>query len=231
MAIDESWIINETTGCSAVEDQAARLGPREKRAEKIVEVDLPTGFGHFRAHAYRDVFVEGALHGEARVHIALTKGDLRAERDVLVRVHSECLTGDIFGSLRCDCGPQLHAALSMIEKEGTGVLLYLRQEGRGIGIADKLKAYKLQEEGMDTVEANIALGYGPDLRDYGTGAQILKDLGLKRIRILTNNPQKIVGLEDYGIEIVERIPILIDPNEFNERYMRTKEIRMGHLLR
>jgi 3,4-dihydroxy 2-butanone 4-phosphate synthase/GTP cyclohydrolase II len=209
-----------------VKDLIAWRSTREKLVEKIVEVNLPTEFGQFQAHAYRGTYEEG----DSRTHIALVKGDIASVSDVLVRVHSECLTGDVFGSLRCDCGPQLHAALAMIEREGAGVLLYMRQEGRGIGIVNKLKAYKLQEEGMDTVDANIALGYAPDLRDYGTGAQILKDLGLKKIRLLTNNPQKIIGLDGYGIQIVERIPLVIEPNEFNKGYMRAKESRMGHLL-
>jgi 3,4-dihydroxy 2-butanone 4-phosphate synthase/GTP cyclohydrolase II len=198
-----------------VKDLIAWRSAREKLVEKIVEVNLPTEFGQFQAHAYRNTLEEE----DCRTHIALVRGDISSVSDVLVRVHSECLTGDVFGSLRCDCGPQLHAALAMIEKEGVGVLLYMRQEGRGIGIANKLKAYKLQEEGMDTVDANIALGYAPDLRDYGIGAQILMDLGLKKIRLLTNNPQKIIGLEGYGIQIVNRVPLVIEPNEFNKGYM------------
>ncbi|MCL2009559.1 MAG: bifunctional 3,4-dihydroxy-2-butanone-4-phosphate synthase/GTP cyclohydrolase II [Synergistaceae bacterium] len=208
-----------------VKDLIAWRGIREKLVEMIVDVNLPTDFGHFRAYAYRS-----KLDDDGRTHIALVKGDLASAGDVLVRVHSECLTGDVFGSMRCDCGSQLHAAMSMIESEGAGVLLYMRQEGRGIGIADKLRAYKLQEEGMDTVDANLALGYAPDLRDYGTGAQILSDLGLKKIRLLTNNPQKIIGLEGHGIEITGRVPLVIEPNEFNKGYMDTKESRMGHLM-
>jgi 3,4-dihydroxy 2-butanone 4-phosphate synthase/GTP cyclohydrolase II len=213
-----------------VKDLIAWRSVREKLVEKIVEVSLPTEFGQFRAYAYRNTLEEN----DCRTHIALIKGDIANASDskagVLVRVHSECLTGDVFGSLRCDCGPQLHAALKMIEDEGAGVLLYMRQEGRGIGIANKLKAYKLQEEGMDTVDANIALGYAPDLRDYGIGAQILMDLGLKKIRLMTNNPQKVIGLEGYGIQILDRIPLLIEPNEFNRGYMNAKESKMGHLL-
>ncbi len=209
-----------------VKDLIAWRGAREKLIEKIVEVNMPTEFGQFRAHAYRSELEDDDCH----THIALVKGDVSSVDSVLVRVHSECLTGDVFGSLRCDCGQQLHAAMAMIEKEGVGVLLYMRQEGRGIGIANKLKAYKLQEEGMDTVDANIALGYAPDLRDYGTGAQILIDLGLRRVRLLTNNPQKIVGLEGYDLQIVDRVPLLVEPNEFNQGYMQTKENRMGHLL-
>jgi 3,4-dihydroxy 2-butanone 4-phosphate synthase/GTP cyclohydrolase II len=164
------------------------------------------------------------------VHIALVKGEVNGRNGVLVRVHSECLTGDVFGSLRCDCGPQLSAAMEMVEKEGCGVVLYMRQEGRGIGIAEKLKAYQLQEKGMDTVEANAALGFAPDLRDYGIGAQILLDLGVENIRLLTNNPRKVVGLQGYGIEIAERIPLVIPPNKFNERYLGTKEQKLGHML-
>ncbi|MDR2178719.1 MAG: bifunctional 3,4-dihydroxy-2-butanone-4-phosphate synthase/GTP cyclohydrolase II [Synergistaceae bacterium] len=211
-----------------VKDLIAWRSMREKLVEKIVEINLPTEFGQFRAYAYHNTLEES----DCRTHIALVKGDVAADSDagVLVRVHSECLTGDVFGSLRCDCGPQLHAALKMIEGEGVGVLLYMRQEGRGIGIVNKLKAYKLQEEGMDTVDANLALGYAPDLRDYGIGAQILTDLGLKKIRLLTNNPQKIIGLEGHGIQIVERIPLVTELNKFNEGYMNTKESKMGHLL-
>ena len=199
---------------------------REKLVERRVEVNLPTEYGAFRAHAYRSKLQDDDAH----THVALTMGDVASGEPVLVRVHSECFTGDLLGSLRCDCGPQLHAALSMIEREGRGVLLYMRQEGRGIGLLNKLKAYELQDAGMDTVEANVALGFPPDLREYGTGAQILMDLGLKRIRLMTNNPKKVVGLEGYGLEIVDRVPIVIEPNPYNERYMKTKEHRMGHLL-
>ncbi|MDR3265260.1 MAG: GTP cyclohydrolase II, partial [Synergistaceae bacterium] len=199
---------------------------RERLIERVVEVSLPTEFGQFRACAYRSRLENDDSH----THIALVKGNISSVDEVLVRVHSECLTGDAFGSLRCDCGAQLHAALGMIEREGVGVLLYMRQEGRGIGILNKLRAYKLQEEGMDTVDANIALGYAPDLRNYGMGAQILMDLGLRKIRLLTNNPQKIIGLEGYGLHIVDRVPIVIEPNEFNRSYMSAKENRMGHLL-
>ena len=210
----------------AVKDLIAWRCAREKLVEKRVEVDLPTTFGVFRAHAYRSRLQDDDAH----THIALVKGDISGADPVLVRVHSECLTGDLFGSLRCDCGPQLHAALEMIEREGSGVLLYMRQEGRGIGLLNKLKAYKLQDEGMDTVDANAALGFAPDLRDYGTGAQILTDLGLRRIRLLTNNPKKVIGLAGYGLEIVDRVPLVIEPNEYNKGYMRTKELRMGHVL-
>ena len=210
----------------AVKDLIAWRCAREKLVEKRVEVNLPTDFGLFCVHAYRSKLQDDDAH----THVALVKGDVLGVDPVLVRVHSECFTGDIFGSLRCDCGPQLHAALSMIEKEGAGVLLYMRQEGRGIGLLNKLRAYRLQDEGMDTVDANVALGFPPDLRDYGTGAQILMDLGLRRIRLLTNNPKKVIGLGGYGLEIVDRVPLVIEPNEYNERYMRTKELRMGHVL-
>jgi 3,4-dihydroxy 2-butanone 4-phosphate synthase/GTP cyclohydrolase II len=214
-----------------VKDLIAWRSTREKLIEKLVEVSLPTEFGQFRVNAYRNTMEDAE---DCRTHIALVKGDIasvsHSDAGVLTRVHSECLTGDVFGSLRCDCGPQLHAAMEMIEREGAGVLLYMRQEGRGIGIVNKLKAYKLQEEGLDTVDANIALGYAPDLRDYGTGAQILMDLGLKKIRLMTNNPQKVIGLEGYGIQIVCRIPLVVEPNEFNRKYMITKESKMGHLL-
>ena len=210
----------------AVKDLIAWRCAREKLVEKRVEVNLPTEFGLFCVHAYRSKLQDDDAH----THVALVKGDVLGVDPVLVRVHSECFTGDIFGSLRCDCGPQLHAALSMIEKEGAGVLLYMRQEGRGIGLLNKLRAYRLQDEGMDTVDANVALGFPPDLRDYGTGAQILMDLGLRRMRLMTNNPKKVIGLGGYGLEIVDRVPLVIEPNEYNERYMRTKELRMGHVL-
>ena len=210
----------------AVKDLIAWRCAREKLVERRVEVNLPTDFGLFCVYAYRSKLQDDDAH----THVALVKGDILGTDPVLVRVHSECFTGDIFGSLRCDCGPQLHAALSMIEKEGAGVLLYMRQEGRGIGLLNKLRAYRLQDEGLDTVDANVALGFPPDLRDYGTGAQILMDLGLRRIRLLTNNPKKVIGLGGYGLEIVDRVPLVIEPNEYNERYMRTKELRMGHVL-
>ncbi|MBQ9565696.1 MAG: GTP cyclohydrolase II [Synergistaceae bacterium] len=197
-----------------------------KRVERKVEVDIPTEHGLFHVVAYRDA----AQDDDAHTHLALVMGDISGDEPVLVRVHSECFTGDVLGSLRCDCGPQLHTAMAMIANEGRGVVLYMRQEGRGIGLLNKLRAYKLQDDGMDTVDANVALGFPPDMREYGTGAEILRDLGLKRIRLMTNNPRKIVGLEDYGMEIVDRVPILIPPNAYNERYMSTKEHRMGHLL-
>jgi 3,4-dihydroxy 2-butanone 4-phosphate synthase/GTP cyclohydrolase II len=196
---------------------------QDKLVQREVEVKLPTAYGDFRAVAYRSLV-------DNKHHIALVKGDVDGADDVLVRVHSECLTGDVFHSLRCDCGEQLESALSMIEAEGSGVLLYLAQEGRGIGLLNKLHAYKLQEEGLDTVDANLKLGLPADLRDYGIGAQILVDLGLTSIRIMTNNPKKIVGLEGYGLEVSDQIPIEHVPNEHNLAYLRAKKERMGHLL-
>ncbi|MGI6552910.1 MAG: bifunctional 3,4-dihydroxy-2-butanone-4-phosphate synthase/GTP cyclohydrolase II [Bacillota bacterium] len=195
----------------------------ERLIKKIVETDLPTRYGDYRAVAYEDLL-------EGKTHLALVKGDIRAEEPVLVRVHSECLTGDVFGSRRCDCGEQLATAMKMIDKAGRGVVLYLRQEGRGIGLLNKLKAYRLQDEGKDTVEANEALGFPPDLRDYGLGAQILVDLGLKKICLLTNNPRKIAGIKGYGLEIVDRVPIEICPNERNKEYLATKKKKLGHWL-
>ena len=196
---------------------------RDKLIELIEEVDLPTAYGHFRLRMYRSR-VTGLEH------LALTKGDVSDGEAVLVRVHSECFTGDVLGSERCDCGPQLHQAMETIEREGRGAVLYMRQEGRGIGLANKLHAYRKQEEGMDTVEANVALGFAPDLRDYGEGAQILVDLGIRKVRLMTNNPCKIKGLDGYGIEIAERVPIIIPPNAHDRRYLETKREKMGHLF-
>ncbi|MEQ1857056.1 MAG: bifunctional 3,4-dihydroxy-2-butanone-4-phosphate synthase/GTP cyclohydrolase II [Longimicrobiales bacterium] len=191
--------------------------------ERITEASLPTSHGDFRVIGYQSIL-------DGREHVALVKGDLPGKANVLVRMHSECMTGDVFGSLRCDCGEQLAAAMQQIEEEGLGAIVYLRQEGRGIGLANKLKAYRLQDEGMDTVEANAELGFKPDLRDYGIGAQILLDLGLHSIRLLTNNPRKIVGLDGYDIEVTGREPLRVEPGEHNERYLDTKRAKMGHIL-
>lgn len=196
---------------------------REKLVAKEQEVSLPTQFGEFKLHLYRSL-VDGQHHA------ALVMGDVRGKENVLVRVHSECLTGDVFGSLRCDCGPQLQDALKRIAQEGEGVLVYMRQEGRGIGFANKIHAYALQEKGLDTVEANEKLGFKPDLREYGLGAQILVDLGLHSIRLLTNNPKKVVGLEGFNLQIVEQVPIRATPTPHNARYLETKKSKMGHAL-
>ncbi len=196
---------------------------REKLVESVEVVKMPTDYGDFDLHLYRSK-VDG------QNHIALVRGDIAGQKDVLVRVHSECLTGDVFGSRRCDCGPQLHQAMRQVAEAGRGVILYMRQEGRGIGLAPKILAYKLQEQGYDTVEANAKLGYGMDLREYGLGAQILVDLGLKTIRLLTNNPKKVVGLEGYGLKISQQVPIKIKSNPHNEKYLKTKREKLGHLL-
>ncbi|CAB4863786.1 MAG: bifunctional 3,4-dihydroxy-2-butanone-4-phosphate synthase/GTP cyclohydrolase II [Actinobacteria bacterium] len=206
-----------------IQDLIAYRRQNDRLVDRVVSTALPTGFGDFTCVGYRSQ-VDG------KHHVAMVKGDVAGKSDVLVRVHSECLTGDVFHSLRCDCGEQLESALTMIEQEGSGVLLYLSQEGRGIGLLNKLKAYKLQEEGFDTVEANLKLGLPADLRDYGIGAQILTDLGLSSIRILTNNPKKIIGLEGYGLSVSDQVPIISTPNPHNEAYLRAKEERMGHIL-
>ena len=209
---------------SALQGLAREHGePHETRVRCAVEIRLPTPFGEFRLRAYENDIDE-------LTHLALVMGEPEDNEDVLVRVHSACLTGDALHSLRCDCGTQLGAAMAQIAREGEGVLVYMQQEGRGIGLLNKMKAYNLQDEGLDTVEANQRLGFAPDLRDYGIGAQILKDLGLRRIRFMTNNITKVVGLQGFGLEIVERVPIEIEPNGHNERYLNTKREKLNHIF-
>jgi 3,4-dihydroxy 2-butanone 4-phosphate synthase/GTP cyclohydrolase II len=196
---------------------------REKLVERIETIKMPTDYGEFDLALYRSKI-------DGQHHLALIRGEVTGKKNVLVRVHSECLTGDVFGSRRCDCGPQLHQAMKQVADAGCGVIVYMRQEGRGIGLGPKIKAYKLQEQGYDTVEANQKLGYGMDLREYGLGAQILVDLGLKTIRLLTNNPKKLVGLVGYGLQVAEQVPIRVKPNPHNAKYLKTKQQKMGHLL-
>ncbi len=206
-----------------IKDLIAYRMRTEALVRPVAEVELPTKFGRFQLHAFEEVLTGG-------VHLALTKGAWTEDEPVLTRVHSQCVTGDIFGSNRCDCGDQLATALRRVEQEGQGIVLYMKQEGRGIGLVNKLRAYKLQEEGLDTVEANEALGFQPDHRDYGTGCQILRALGVRKLRLMTNNPTKRIGLAGYGLEIAERVPIEIAPNDDNAAYLRTKRDRMGHLI-
>ncbi|EEF57100.1 bifunctional 3,4-dihydroxy-2-butanone-4-phosphate synthase/GTP cyclohydrolase II [Pedosphaera parvula] len=206
-----------------IEELIKHRRSREKLIERVEVVKMPTDYGEFDLYLYRSKV-------DDQHHLALVRGDVAGQKKVLVRVHSECLTGDVFGSRRCDCGPQLQQAMRMVAESGRGVVVYMRQEGRGIGLGPKIKAYKLQEQGYDTVEANKQLGYGMDLREYGLGAQILADLGIKNIRLLTNNPKKVVGLEGYGMEIVEQVPIKIRPNPHNAKYLKTKREKLGHLL-
>ena len=207
----------------SIRDLIAYRLQQESLVEKGVEAELPTAYGNFHIIPFRQ-------KSNGLEHVVLFKGEWNPNEPVLVRMHSSCVTGDVFGSCRCDCGDQLHRAMQMIEKEGKGMVVYLNQEGRGIGLMNKIAAYKLQEQGDDTVDANIHLGFQPDEREYGVGAQILQEMGVSKIRLITNNPVKRVGLESYGLEIVENVPIIIEPNPYNRRYLETKRIRMGHKL-
>ena len=219
----EQFSIKHNLKIISIEDLIRFIRKKKKIVNKVEAINLPTEIGKFHLHLYEEIF-------NKKSHLALTYGDYSSEKSVMVRVHSECLTGDVFNSLRCDCGKQLSSAMSTIENNGSGILVYLRQEGRGIGLKHKIKAYKLQEEGLDTVEANEKLGFAPDLRDYGVGAQILKDLGATKLTVLTNNPKKLVGLEGHGLEITSRIPIEVEANKENKNYLNTKKNKLGHIL-
>ena len=206
-----------------IKDLIAYKIKKENYVRKVSEAELPTDYGTFRVVVFENTF-------DGQEHVALVKGKIDSDNPVLIRVHSECLTGDVFHSMRCDCGMQLNNAMKMIDENGTGILLYMRQEGRGIGLANKIRAYALQEQGLDTVDANVHLGFDPDPRDYGIGAQILRSLGVKKMKLITNNPKKRVGMESYGLEVVEQIPIVVPPNKVNKKYLLTKKNRMGHLI-
>ena len=223
--LDDLWKVRERFQLKlvSIKDLIAFRLKNESLITREIGVDMPTAWGNFDLLAYRQTNTQ-------EIHLALIKGSWEKDEPILVRVHSSCATGDIFGSCRCDCGPQLHAAMEMVEQEGKGVVLYMNQEGRGIGLINKLKAYKLQEEGMDTVQANLALGLPMDGRDYGVGAQILRDLGVAKIRLISNNPQKRVGLLGYGLEIIDQVPIEIQPNPHNQKYLQTKRDKMGHTI-